>query len=159
MFHVLNARQASIYVYLTMLNDDKGSCHPTVDQIREDLGLFSSSMVFEALSVLEDLGFIVRERQAFPDSRSRRNLYRRTACEFTIQRLLERDKIDGFLRPNGTTDAPASDESKLLAIEGLQSILGDEYERYERATPAAKKDVMLEILDATLKKRDRGIYQ
>lgn len=159
MFHVLNPRQASIYVYLTMLCDDKGSCHPTIDQIREDLALLSSSMVYEALTVLEDFGFIMRERQAYADTGSRGNLYRRTACEFTIKRLLERDEIDGLLRPNDPIGAPASDESRALASEGLRALLGNSFERYERATPAAKKDVMIEILDQVLETRERGIYQ
>ena len=142
-----------------MLCDDGGSCHPTVEQIREDLGLLSSSMVFEGLSVLEEMGFIVRERQAFPDSRSHRNLYRRTACEFTIVRLIERGKIDGFLRPAARSEAPASDESKTLAVEGLRAILGPQYDRYQRAASDAKTEVVLDILGESLRNRERGIYQ
>ncbi len=70
-FHVLNPRQVCMYVYLVMLSDPKGECSPTIDQIREDLGLYSSSMVFEALAALEDLGFIVARapsvrRRSFP---------------------------------------------------------------------------------------------
>jgi predicted transcriptional regulator len=77
LFHILNPRQICMYVYLIMLSDEKGECSPTIDQIREDLGLYSSSMVFDALAALEDLGFVVRERQALAGVRSRRNLYRR----------------------------------------------------------------------------------
>jgi SOS-response transcriptional repressor LexA len=60
---VLNPRQISMYLYLTMLCDERGECSPTVDQIREDLGLYSTSMVFEALAALDDLGFITRTTQ------------------------------------------------------------------------------------------------
>jgi DNA-binding PadR family transcriptional regulator len=159
LFHVLNPRQISIYTYLTMLCDDAGSCRPTIDQIRDDLGLYSSTMVFDALSTLESLGFIVRERQSLGDARSRRNVYRRTACEFTILRLLESGRIDGALRPVGADQAAASAEGKVLADEGLRYLLGERMERYERATPAARGDVLVEELRAALAARSRGNLQ
>ncbi len=147
LFHVLNPRQICMYTYLTMLADRDGRCHPTIDQIREDLGLYSSSMVFEALTVLEDLGFVVRERRAFPGVRAKRNVYRKPSCEATVLRLLERGRIDGYLRPVGPSTSPASAQAKELVVEGLRRLLGAAYERYERATPAAKRDVLLEILE------------
>jgi DNA-binding PadR family transcriptional regulator len=159
LFHVLNPRQISIYTYLTMLCDDNGSCRPTIDQIRDDLGLYSSTMVFDALSTLEALGFIIRERQSHGDARTRRNLYRRTACEFTILRLLESEKIDGALRPVGTNEAAASEEGQVLAEQGLRYLLGDRFERYEQATPAARGDVLIEELRADLATRSRGNFQ
>ncbi|MDQ2991861.1 MAG: hypothetical protein M3R30_03430 [Candidatus Eremiobacteraeota bacterium] len=149
MFHVLNPRQICIYTYLTMLCDDEGSCSPTVDQIRDDLGLYSSTMVFDALSTLEALGFITRERQTYGDPRSRRNVYRRPALEFTILQLIEQGKIDGALRPVGSVaQAPASEEARSLAVEGLRDLLGARYERYEAATPQARREVLLEELHA-----------
>ena len=147
LFHVLNPRQICMYAYLTMLADRDGRCHPTIDNIREDLGLYSSSMVFEALTVLEDLGFIVRERHAFPGVRAKRNVYRKPSCEATVLRLLERGRLDGYLQPVGPSASPASAQAKELVVEGLQRLLGDAYDRYERATPAAKRDVLLEILE------------
>ena len=148
MFHVLNPRQVCMYLYLAMLSD-KGECSPTIEQIREDLGLYSPSMVFEALAVLEDLAFVTRERQSFPGVRAKRNVYRRPTCEATILRLLERDRIDGELRPRGG-GSPASQESQALVIDGLRSQLGDDYERYAKATPAARRDVLIEILEKRL---------
>lgn len=145
-----------MYVYLTMLAYDTGECHPTIDEIREDLGLYSSTMVFEALTVLEDLGFIVRERQSFPGVRAKRNVYRRTVCEYTILRLLERDRIDANLQPKGPTDAPAADEAKELTLAGLRLLLAEEFDRYAQATPAAKRDVLIEILDNAVKARPGG---
>lgn len=155
MFHVLNPRQVCMYLYLAMLTD-KGECSPTIEQIREDLGLYSPSMVFEALAVLEDLAFISRERQSFPGVRAKRNVYRRPPCEATILRLLERDRIDGELRPKGG-GSPASQESQALVIDGLRVTLGDQYERYASATPSGKRDVLIEILEGTLRfeTRDR----
>ncbi len=152
MFHVLNPRQVCMYLYLAMLSD-KGECSPTIEQIREDLGLYSPSMVFEALAVLEDLAFISRERQSFPGVRAKRNVYRRPPCEATIVRLLARDRIDGELRPKGG-GSPASQESQALVIDGLRLTLGSEYERYARATSTAKRDVLVEILEGILSNRD-----
>lgn len=137
-----------MYLYLTMLSES-GECSPTIEQIREDLGLYSPSMVFEALAVLEDLGFIVRERQSFPGVRAKRNVYRIPACEATLLRLLERERIDGELKPKGT-GSPASQESQALIVEGLRVVLGDHYERYIRATKSAKRDVLIEILQTQL---------
>jgi SOS-response transcriptional repressor LexA len=158
LFHVLNPRQVATFVYLAMLCDATGTCHPTIEQMREDLGLLSTTMVFEALSVLEELGFIVRERQAFPDSRSRRNLYRRTACEYTILRLVQRGRLDGSLSPSGRREAAASEESRQLMDEGLRIALGDRFERYARASTAAKRAVLEEELEAILRHRAAGIY-
>lgn len=159
MFHVLNPRQLCMYVYLTMLSDDQGICHPTIDQIRRDLALLSDTMVFEALAVLEEDGFIVRTRRAFPDSRSKRNVYQRTACEYTILRLLENGRIDGRLRPVDAPEAPAAEESRQLVEIGLSSILGEAYNEYARADDASKKSVLIRIISATLEDRVHGIFQ
>src|SRR6185437_14534034 len=99
LFQILNPRQVCMYAYLAMLCSRKESCHPTTDQIRGDLGLYSTSMVFEALAVLEELCFIERERHTFPGTRPRRNVYRLQPCEATLLRLLDSDLIDGSLRP------------------------------------------------------------
>ncbi len=152
MFHVLNPRQVSMYLYLTMLSEASGECHPTIEQIRDDLGLYSASMVFEALATLEDLGFVIRERQSFPGVRAKRNVYRRTACETTILRLLQRELIDGELRPRRNGEVPAAEESKMLAQKGLRLILDEQYARYEVATGGAKRDVLIEILESILRK-------
>ncbi len=148
MFHVLNPRQVCMYLYLAMLCDG-GECSPTIEQIREDLGLYSPSMVFEALAVLEDLSFISRERQSFPGVRAKRNVYRRPPCEATILRLLERERIDAELAPRGG-GSPASRESQALVVDGLKQTLGEHYERYARATPSARRDVLIEILETIL---------
>lgn len=142
-----------MFVYLTMLSEANGECHPTIEQIKDDLGLYSASMVFEALAILEDLGFITRERQSFPGVRAKRNVYRRTPCEFTLIRLLERNLVDGELRPKRKDIAPAADESKVLAEEGLRQILAGYYTRYATATAAAKRDVLIESLEEILQRR------
>jgi len=148
-----------MYLYLTMLSDGDGMCHPTIDQIRKDLGLLSDTMVFDALAVLEETGFIVRSRRVFPESRSKRNVYRRTACEYTLLRLLEKERIDGFLRPVSSTDVPAAEEARQLVEEGLQAILGRHYAEYASTGEDAKKSVLIRVLNRLLQQRTRGIYQ
>ncbi len=157
LFHVLNPRQVSMYVYLIMLTDDNGICHPTIEQIRKDLGLLSTTMVFESIAVLEDYGFFVRSRQALPESRSRRNVYRRTACEYTILRLLETNRIDGDLCPVGSVDT-ASDDARQLVEEGLSKILEGHYPRYVATESAKRREVLIEIINLLLRSRPAGIY-
>ncbi|MFN2449961.1 MAG: hypothetical protein ABR508_09300 [Candidatus Baltobacteraceae bacterium] len=146
-----------MYVYLVMLTDDRGICHPTIEQIRKDLGLLSTTMVFESIAVLEDYGFFVRSRQALPESRSRRNVYRRTTCEYTILRLLETNRVDGDLCPVGSPDV-ASDDSRAIVDEGLREVLGGQFERYASTPPEDKRRVLTELLNALLRLRPAGIY-
>lgn len=159
LFHVLNPRQVCMYVYLSMLVNEHGSCHPTIDEIREDLGLYSTTMVFEALTVLEDLGFITRERQSFPGVRAKRNVYRRTACEYTLLRLLQTGRIDGLLRPRGINGSPAAPEAKSLVVEGLRLLLEDRFEEYDKAPMDEKRDTLIAMLDSILQTRPGGIVQ
>ena len=157
LFHVLNPRQVSMYVYLIMLCDGWGVCHPTIEQIRKDLGLLSTTMVFESIAVLEEYGFFVRSRESLPESRSRRNVYRRTACEYTILRLLETNKIDGELLPVGSGDGASNDSRQLVEI-GLRELLEDQYDRYAAASAQDKRDVLMSLLNDLLRGRSAGIY-
>ncbi len=146
-----------MYTYLIMLSDERGVCHPTIEQIRKDLGLLSTTMVFESIAVLEEYGFFVRSRESLPESRSRRNVYRRTACEYTVLRLLELNKLDGYLSPVGS-GAPASSDSRQLVESGLREMLGENFERYARANESDKRDVLVTVLNEHLRKRSAGIY-
>jgi hypothetical protein len=157
LFHVLNPRQVSMYIYLIMLADDRGVCHPTIEQIRKDLGLLSTTMVFESIAVLEEYGFFMRSRQTLPESRSRRNVYRRTACEYTILRLLETNKIDGDLHPVNAGDR-MSEESRQLVQQGLSEVLKGRYEQYAGSAPEERRDVLLTLLGEALRRRKAGIY-
>ena len=157
LFHVLNPRQVSMYLYLIMLSDDDGACHPTIDQIRRDLGLLSATMVFESIAVLEELGFFVRSRQSL-EGRSKQNVYQRTACEYTVLRLLELGKIDSRLRAAGSPVAPASEEAKQLTQEGLRKLLEDDYDRYEAMPEQQQHGLVVNRLNKTLAERSRGIY-
>lgn len=156
LFQILNPRQVCMYAYLAMLCSKRETCHPTTDQIRGDLGLYSTSMVFEALAVLEELCFIERERQTFPGTRPRRNVYRLQPCEATLLRLLDADLIDGFLRPvtrDGSNGGP-SPESERLIKDGLESMLGDDYADYAAAPDEQKRDFLVKSLQKTLARQE-----
>src|SRR3984957_1525951 len=133
LYHVLNPRQVSIYLYLTMLACEKNVCHPTTKQIRNDLRLSSLSIVFGAIAVLERYGFLLRERRQVPELNSRRNVYQRPSCEFTVLRLLELGKIDGYLRPISGTATESSDDSRRLRDDWLRQTLGDLHAAYSDA--------------------------
>jgi len=117
LFHVLNPRQRSLYLYLTLFTGETGMCHPTKKQIRQDRGLASLTIVFEAISVLEQEGFILRRRQNFPELKSRRNVYQRPSHEFTVLRLLQASKTDGQLRPTPGSNNATSTKSRKLRDE------------------------------------------
>jgi SOS-response transcriptional repressor LexA len=146
LYHVLNPRQVSMYLYLTMLAGETGVCHPTTKQIRNDLRLSSLSIVFGAIAVLEDYGFLLRERRQVPALRSRRNIYQRPTCEFTILRLLELGKIDGYLRPVSGAATEVSDDSRRLRDEWLHQTLGDSYAAYSAASDKTKTAVLTGLL-------------
>ena len=148
LYHVLNPRQVSIYLYLTMLACETNVCHPTTKQIRNDLRLSSLSIVFGAISVLERNGFLLRERRKLTELNSRRNVYQRPSCEFTILRLLELEKIDGHLRPISGTVNEVSDDSRRLKDEWLQQTLGTSYAVYQAAPEESKAAVLSRLLRA-----------
>ena len=146
-FHVLNARQISLYLYLCMLLDGEGLCAPTVEQIRGDLGL-SGSIVFGALGALDAAGFILRQRRYLAMLRSRRNVYQRPACEFTVLRLLETGKIDGDLRAVPGPTHQMSGDAEQLKIEWLQGVLGEQFAAYADAPLATKAEILTRELSS-----------
>lgn len=147
-FHVLNARQISLYLYLCMLLDAGGICAPTVEQIRGDLGL-SGSIVFAAIGALDAAGFILRERRYLETLRSRRNVYQRPACQFTVLRLLEMGKIDGDLRAVPGPAHQMSGDAEQLKMEWLQGVLREQFAAYAGAQLAAKAEILRRVLSAS----------
>jgi len=146
LFHVLNTRQVSLYLYLSMLTSTAFTCHPTTKQIRQDLGLASLTIVFESMSVLENYGFILRQRRKVEHLSSRRNVYQRPSCEFTILRLIELGKIDGLLRPTPGFMNEMSEESAELREEWLENLLGDTYASFSAGTPQEKHTILVAAL-------------
>jgi hypothetical protein len=156
LYHVLNPRQVSIYLYLTMLACETNVCHPTTKQIRNDLRLSSLSIVFGAISALERYGFLLRERRKLAELNSRRNVYQRPSCEFTILRLLDLGKIDGYLRPISGTVNEVSDDSRRLKEEWLQQTLGASYAVYHAAPEESKAAVLARLLRQVHERAEDG---
>lgn len=150
LFHVLNPRQVSVYLYLTMLSGETQVCHPTTKQIRQDLRLNSLTIVFESISALEQHGFVLRERRRIEALNSRRNVYQRPSCEFTVLRLLQLKKIDGMLRPVPGDVNEMSDESRRLKDEWLRGALGERYATYSAARDDEKTAVLSTLLQSML---------
>jgi hypothetical protein len=150
LFHVLTPRQLCLYLYLAMLGQRTGVCHPTVKQIRQDLGLASESAVFEALAALDEMGFILRAHRRVRTAGARRNVYQRAACEYTMVRLLKLGKIDGSMRPAPGFVNEISDDAKALRDEWLTERLGAAYRRYAEAADEAKPQLLIELLEAFL---------
>jgi SOS-response transcriptional repressor LexA len=150
LFHILTPRQLCLYLYLAMLGGHGGVCHPTVKQIRQDLGLSSESAVFEALAALDDLGFILRTHRRVRTAGARRNVYQRAACEYTMLRLLRVGRIDGSLRPAPGSVNEISDDAKALRDEWLTERLGSAYRRYAEAADDAKAQILIAALEAIL---------
>jgi len=142
LFQTLNGRQLSVYLYLVMLMGDGAVCSPTIDEIAKALGLMSTTMVFDALNVLESHGFILRSRTAATNPRSRRNVYQRPSCEYTILRLLEAGHIDGTLHGKEASSLAPRCEFD----DGLRSLLGDRYALYAIAPAEQKRDALVSVL-------------
>ena len=151
LLQVLTPRQLSLYVYLSLLSAESGICHPTTQQIRKELGLSSMTIVFDALSALEQKGFILRKRRHIEELNSRRNIYQRPACAFTILRLLENSNIDGCLQPAAIVDSETSDESRSLKDAWLRESLGsEEFANYDRADNKEKREILIDFLKADI---------
>ncbi len=102
------------------------------------------------MSVLESCGFVLRKRQTVPGSSVRRNVYQRPSCEYTILRLLRTERLDGLLRPVPGSVNEMSSDSRRLRDQWLRNALGVHYALYEAAPEAAKRGVLIDILEAFL---------
>lgn len=145
LFHVLSPRQVCLYLYFAMLGAETGVCHPTVKQICQDLGLASESAVFEALTALEEHGFILRTRRRVRNA-TPRNVYQRASCEYTILRLLAAGRIDGCMRPAPGFVNEMSEDAKALRDEWLAETLGSRYAVYAAAAHEEKAGVLAAFL-------------
>ncbi len=179
-FQVLNGRELQVYLYLIMMVDsDHAVAYPLVESIQRDMGLRSDTQIFEALRTLEDMGFIRRRRTQLPNRSSRlpRNVYQRSAPEFTLLCLLKRGRvedggraedgdrpadkaIDEYLNPgvcptprpknpNARTDIPKD------VARGLKHLLGREYDEYAFTDDGQRRDVLIQLLQDRLEKRIR----
>jgi hypothetical protein len=105
------------------------------------------------MAVLEQHGFILRKRRNIEELNSRRNVYQRPACEFTILRLLESGKIDGLLRPVPGNLNEMSDESRDLKDAWLREALGERYAHYQASSDVDKRGILIDVLENDLSGR------
>jgi hypothetical protein len=152
LFQVLSPRELAVYTYIAMLGVPDGVSRPTVRQVQLDMGLQSDSVVFDAIRKLEDLRFIRRLRNASGG----RNAYVRPTCETTLISLLENNVIDPHLRPvDDSSQKLQSYDVTDLADQGLRLLLGEDFATYAAAAPEDRRAVLLDLLRASLLKRER----
>jgi hypothetical protein len=167
-FQVLNGRELAVYLYIVMHTDGANAVsYPLVESIRQAMGLKSDTQVFSALERLERAGFIRRRRKTLPNRSSRlpRNVYQRTAPEFTLLQLLRAGRaesgrpgekgIDELLRPIRCPAKPPADPDACSAIPrdiqaGLKRLLGRDYETYADATDGDRYEILVELLQDRL---------
>jgi SOS-response transcriptional repressor LexA len=150
MFHILTARQVTLYLYFCMLGGESGCCNPTVRQISQDLGVTSATAIFAAIDALEESGFILRQR-ASGAPKNRWNVYQRPACEFTVLTLLETKRVDGLLRPAPGFVNEMSLDSRALLRQWMVETLGGQITAYEDATDDEKAKVLMRSLRMRLR--------
>lgn len=131
-----------------MLMGDRNFCHPTTFEIARDLGLSSSTMVFDSMNVLERCGFILRSRRSIAHLGSRRNLYQRPSCRYTILHLLSEGLIDGYLRPRPFSE-PVAQEAQDLIRKGVEDLLGSGLHEYDVAHENVKTEALAQLLQTS----------
>jgi hypothetical protein len=152
LFHLMAPRHVAVYTYIAMLGAQTGISSPTVRQIQHDMDLASDTVVFSALRALEEAALIQRMRLRGTAS----NVYRRPACEYTLIRLLEQNRIDGSLRPISVRGNVKSHTATKLTRQGLKAMLGDDYEPYHALPAAQRRTFLLQCLRNRLAQRARS---
>jgi hypothetical protein len=153
LFQIISPRQLSVYTYLAMLGAKEGVARPTVRQIQADMGLYSDTVVFNAIRTLESYGLIrrLRSKPAGP----LRKAYHRPSCESTLITLLEQKRIDADLMPLMRTEQSGkSHDVQVLTQDGLRLLLEARYEAYQQAPAAERVNVLIQLLrEARLERR------
>jgi predicted transcriptional regulator len=175
-FHVLTARDLTVYLYLAMMTDGGNAvAYPLASSIQRDLNLASDSSVFSSIRRLDDRGFIRRQRSALPNRRSRqqRNVYQRTAPEFTLLTLLQGNptvkndtpKIDFLFRPiEGSHQTSRLERETYTAIPrdirvGLEHLIGTEAaDKFAYAHDIEKKQLLISALETRFKERTEKAF-
>ncbi|HLI94588.1 MAG TPA: hypothetical protein VKT72_00720 [Candidatus Baltobacteraceae bacterium] len=151
-FQLMTTRDLAVYTYIAMLGVPDGISRPTIRQIREDMGLYSDTVVFAALNNLEKMSFIRRLRKG---GGATQNAYVRPACETTLLQLLEHGTIDHRLRPVARSAQIPSDDVTELTESGLRLLLGDAYESFASAPVESRKGVLMAALRKLRMERPR----
>jgi biotin operon repressor len=162
-FHILNPRSITVYLYLCSLMDPNAICYPSLDQIAEDLGL-TKQPIRDAIAELEEKGFIIAGAEPYNGRvLGKRVIYQRPAPQSTIKKLITAGIIDGDLFPTHikTRDAKVVKSSQDVVAAGLKRLLGPDYfAAYDlQEEPGLRKTAMLLALDARLDDLKKTIAQ
>lgn len=147
-FHVLKPREFAVYMYVVSLCDKNDIAYPPVINIQRDLDIQSPTTVATALSRLEESGFLLRMRAVLPrrQTGAHRTVYQRPLPQYTINRLLDRDLIDGDLLPTNwpmTTEKPP--HPNRAVDRAMERLLGDDYLGYESLESTAERTAFLKL--------------
>ncbi len=148
-FRVLTGRQLSVLLYLLTCMATQDECSPTTEEIRSFVGLNRPNMVFEALDILDDYGFVVRHRRVLPGLSGRRNLYQRPPWEYTILRLLQLGILDERLRVRHLESSYTPEIMRELDT-AARGLLGDRYDEYASSDGGQSKKMLMTALSAKI---------
>ena len=163
-FRILTPRDFMVYCYIVSYCGRRKVAHPLIKHMKADLNISNSSVIYDSLKRLVDLGFLLKSQRVF---RLRLcNVYQRPCAEFTLLRLLSKEVIDGNLVPTkpGKRNAVHRDAyTRTLGsvASGLRNLLGNDlYTQWNAVSDADKADELFVIVAARLKeKRQRYVEE
>lgn len=131
-FQILTNREFSVYSYVCSVMDPNAIAYPTPEQIAEDMGVRTRSVIVEALAKLVERGFLLASTDPRPGRMSKRTVYQRPLPQYTLRILLEQKLIDADLLPTANREprlelTRASDDvvrASLRALLGEQTFSG-----------------------------------
>ena len=127
-FQILTNREFAVYSYVSSVMDPIAIAYPTPEQIAEDMGIRTRSVIVDALKTLVDLGFLLAGPEPRPGRMGKRTIYQRPLPHHTLYTLLELGKIDFDLFPTSNRErvgelTKASDD---VVRASLKKLLGDD---------------------------------
>jgi len=130
-FQILTNREFAVYSYVSSVMDPNAIAYPTPEQIAEDMGIRTRSVIVDALKTLVDLGFLLAGPEPRSGRMGKRTVYQRPLPHHTLSTLLELGKIDVDLFPtsNHERDAELTKASDDVVRASLKKLLGDDVYR------------------------------
>lgn len=159
-FQILSNREFAVYAYVCSVMDPNAVAYPTPEQIAEDMGIRTRSVIVDALSSLVTYGFLLSGPEPRPGRMGRRTIYQRPLPHYTLWKLLDLKKIDANLFPtnNQRRDIDLTKASDDIVRASLQKLLGDKIyhaysvlrdpDRRERLLTTALKDHVTKAVEA-----------
>jgi hypothetical protein len=131
-FQVLTNRELAVYAYVCSVMDPNAIAYPTPEQIAEDMGVRTRSVIVDALNVLVEKGFLLAGADPRPGRMSKRTVYQRPLPHHTLKTLLEKDLIDADLFPvaNKARKDELTRASDDVVRASLKAMLGEQVFRF-----------------------------